>query len=325
MKESSVAIIGATGIVGQELISLLDKREWNPEFIQFFASQSSRNETINFRGSHIAVHPFEFEPLDDVDLVFLCTNSEIARKYRPLTKAKCVIDLSSAFRTDADVPLVIPEINRHLLSPIPKWISSTNCVASLILLPLYPLHKEYQIDKIIASTYQATSGAGKTRVKQLLQESKSLLKKSNSPAGEYAFNLFLHESHCHENGYNEEEMKIRNEVHRILESPTIGISMTCVRVPVLRVHSISMHVQFHRKISLDLVTSLLKKTEGVKLFEDRKNNRFASPSDVSGKEDIHVSRIRKVPFEDDTLEFWIVGDQLLKGAALNAVQIAEQI
>ena len=325
MKESSIAVIGATGIVGQELISLLDKKGCNPDLIQFFASHSSRDKTVPFRGGRIAVHPFEYAPLEGVDILFLCTGSEIARKYRPFAKAKCVIDLSSAFRTDAGVPLIIPEINRHLLFPTPGWISSPNCVASLMLLPLYPLHKAYKIEKIIASTYQATSGAGKDNVQRLFQETKVLLKKNNSPVGEYAFNLFLHESHCHDNGYNEEEIKICNEIHRLLEDPSIGISITCVRVPVIRVHSISIHVQFHEKISLDFATSLLKKAEGVRIFGERKNNRFASPFDVSDKEDVYVSRIRKVPFQDNALELWVVGDQLLKGAALNAIQIAEQI
>jgi aspartate-semialdehyde dehydrogenase len=313
-KKKTVAVIGATGAVGQEIVHLLLKRNF-PAAIRCFASPKSIGKTI---------HSIPIEALRDlshIDLAFFCAGSAISKEWIPKTKCIC-IDSSSAFRTTA--PLIIPEINAHALKG--NLIASPNCAATILLMPLFPLHRLFGVKRIVASTYQAASGAGAHLLHELQQETLAHLQNrpySSTLPFPYAFNLYPHNSPLTPSGYVEEELKMLHETRKILEDDTIQVSATCIRVPVLRAHSVSANVEFRKPFTLDAIYQALQNIPGLKLFEDRAKNRFATPVDVTGKHDIYCGRFRIDPSQPNTLEFWAVGDQLLKGAALNAVQIAE--
>lgn len=311
-KKKTVAIIGASGAVGSELIHLLKARNFPYKSLRLFASH--------------ARDAFEkLENLDGIDLAFFAAGSKVSKEWIPKAKCRC-IDLSSAFRKSH--PLIIPEINPDAIEgPI---ITSPNCAATILLMPLFPLHKLFQVKRIVVATYQAASGGGAFLMNRLLNETQSYLSSKNKidlPSKEipYAFNLFLHNSPLQENGYSEEEVKMVDETRKILSDHSIQMSATCVRVPVLRAHSISVNVEFKTPFTLEKVYETLKKTAGIQVFEDRNLNRFPTPLDAQGKNEIFCGRFRIDPSQPNTLEFWAVGDQLLKGAALNAVQIAEYL
>jgi aspartate-semialdehyde dehydrogenase len=316
-KKKTVAVIGATGAVGAEIVRLLLMRNFPMEHLRLFASAQSVGKTV---------HGIPVEPLNDlkgIELAFFAAGSSVSKEWIP--KAECIcIDSSSAFRSSA--PLVIPEINPHAIQG--NLISSPNCAATILLLPLFTLHRLFGVKRIIASTYQAASGAGAYLLRELQEETRALLEKRTYPHHlpfPYAFNLYPHNSTLHPNGYVEEEMKMLYETRKILEDDSIQVSATCVRVPVLRAHSVSANVEFKKSFLLDQVYEALQNVPGLKIFEDRSANRFATPVDATGKEDVFCGRFRIDPSQPNTLEFWAVGDQLLKGAALNAVQIAEEL
>ncbi len=312
-----VAVIGATGAVGQEIVRLLIERQFPFQTVRLFASTKSVGKTVHS-------FPVEaLETLDGVDLAFFCAGSAVSKEWIPKTDCIC-IDSSSAFRSTA--PLVIPEINAHAIQG--KLISSPNCAATILLMPLFPLHRRFKVKRVVVSTYQAASGAGAHLMHQLQEETRAFLEKrpySHILSIPYVFNLYPHNSPLHPNGYVEEELKILHETRKILEDHEIQVSATCVRVPVLRAHSIAANVEFRRPFSLDQIYEALQNIPGLKLFEDREKNRFATPFDATGKNEIFCGRFRIDPSQPNTLEFWAVGDQLLKGAALNAVQIAETL
>ena len=296
-----IAIIGSTGAVGQELLHLLPSQE-----LVLFDSKSP----ISFEG---------------IDLAFFCVKSEIAKKLIPIARASktICIDASTAFRHDPSVPLVIPEINAHTLERHQGVIASPNCTTTIMLLPLAPLHKKFQIRRIVAVTYQAVSGAGTKGIKELHQQSEKFLRQEPLSAEVFptpcAFNVFPHESPQLSSGYVEEEQKMHEETRRILEDDEIRVTATCVRVPVFRVHSASLNVEFARPIDKHRALELLSTTPGVFLKEN------ASALDASGQKPIFCGRIREDHTQPNTLEMWVMGDQLLKGAALNMVQIAEAL
>lgn len=314
-KKKTVAVIGATGAVGQEIVRLLVERNFPFETLRLFASPKSVGKTV-------ASFPVEaLETLDGIDLAFFCAGSAISKQWIPKAPCTC-IDSSSAFRDSA--PLVIPEINPHAIQG--KLIASPNCAATILLMPLFTLHRMFQVKRIVASTYQAASGAGAHLLQALQEETKAYLEKRPYPQTlpfPYAFNLYPHNSPLNANGYVEEELKMLQETRKILEDGSIQMSATCVRVPVLRAHSVAVNVEFRCPFSLDQIYSSLKNVPGVTLFENREENRFATPVDATGKTDVFCGRFRIDPSQPNTLEFWAVGDQLLKGAALNAVQIGE--
>lgn len=314
-KKETVAVIGATGAVGQEIVRLLLARRFPFRHLRLFASPRSA-------GKKIQGIPIEtLETLEGIDLAFFCAGSTVSKEWIPKSNCLC-IDSSSAFRDQ--FPLVIPEINPHALQG--TRIASPNCAATLLLMPLFPLHRLFGVKRVIVSTYQAASGAGAHLLRELQEETRAFLEERSYPSPlpfPYAFNLYPHNSFLHSDGYVEEERKIRNETRKILEDPNIQLSATCVRVPVLRAHSLSANVEFKRPFTLEEVYHALEKMSGLKLFENREQNRFATPADATGKEEIFCGRFRIDSSQPNTLEFWAVGDQLLKGAALNAVQIAE--
>lgn len=314
-KKKTVAVIGATGAVGSEIVRLLLDRNFPLGCLRLFASPKSAGKLVH--GISVEI----LQSLDGIDLAFFCAGSSVSKEWIP--KAKClIVDSSSAFRTSA--PLIIPEINPHAIKG--NLITSPNCAATILLMPLFNLHRLFGVKRIVASTYQAASGAGAYLLKELQEETRAHLENrsySHILPFPYAFNLYPHNSALNANGYVDEELKILHETRKILEDDSIQVSATCVRVPVLRAHSVSANVEFKRPFSLEQVYKTLKNVPGLKVFEDRNANRFATPFDATGQNEVFCGRFRIDPSQPNTLEFWAVGDQLLKGAALNAVQIGE--
>lgn len=313
----TVAVVGATGAVGQEIVRLLVQRHFPFGQLRLFASPQSVGKKIY----DIPVE--ELKSLEGIDLAFFCAGSSVSKVWIPQAKCVC-IDSSSAFRKMA--PLVIPEINPHAIRG--NLITSPNCAATILLMPLFPLHRLFGVKRIVVSTYQAASGAGAHLLQALQEETKAYLegRPYQGPLPfPYAFNLYPHNSPLGTNGYVEEEMKLVDETRKILEDETIQVSATCVRVPVLRAHSVAANVEFKCPFDIGQVYEAVANTPGVQVFEDRAHNRFPTPADATGKNEVFCGRFRIDPSQPNTLEFWAVGDQLLKGAALNAVQIAEEI
>jgi aspartate-semialdehyde dehydrogenase len=330
----NIGIVGATGLVGQNLIKLL--KDFPVKNLYLFASKNSKNKKIIFKNKTLKVKVLEENSFKTpMDIIFFCAGSKISKKFIPLIKNSTSIDLSSAFREEKKIPLIIPEINSHLLKKNQKIISSPNCTTTIMLLPLYPLHKRFQIKRIVASTYQAASGGGRKLLNKLKRDTLISLNENNSNESNfnekifngnnskennfYGFNLFLHNSPLNSENYSEEEVKIKNETKKILKNKEIEITATSIRVPVIRAHSISLNVEFKKNITFKKIVSLLKKTKGIKI------SNFATPLDATGKNEILCSRIRQDPSKKNTIDLFIVGDQLLKGASLNAYQIAEKL
>lgn len=305
-----IGIVGVTGLVGQELLKVLEKRNYPVDEIRGFASQKSLGTSFQFRGKSYKIGENNF---DNLDLIFLCAGSEYSRKFRDEHKDKIVIDLSSAFREDPQIPLIIPEINGGSIDSTSRWIASPNCVATLMLMALYPLHRLYTLKSIIGSTYQSASGGGRKMLQRLFGKEESSIP--------YNLNLFSHDSSVLPNGFNAEENKISSEIQKILQMPELAVCMTCIRVPVLRAHSISLHISFEKEVCVKESKQAVANFKGVELFEFE--DRFATPYDATEKDTVFVSRVRRDLHSNRSLLLWVVGDQLLKGAALNAVQIAE--
>lgn len=324
----NIGIIGATGAVGREILALLEARKFPAGALRLFASPRSVGMHLPFRSAQLPVEVLQEEHLRTLDLLFFCAGSSISKEWIPkaMKYKGFIVDSSSAFRQNPEVPLVIPEINGHIVQKSSRLIASPNCAATILLMPLFSLHRAFQAKRIIVSTYQAASGAGAHLLQELQRETKAYLHElpySSPLPFPYAFNLYPHNSSLQESGYVEEELKIAHETQKILEDEAIRLSATCVRVPVLRAHSLSANIEFARPFELPEIYELLSNVAGLTIFEDRETNRFATPRDATGKNEVFCGRLRKDPTQPNTLEFWAVGDQLLKGAALNAVQIAE--
>lgn len=325
----TVAVIGATGAVGQEIIRLLEERKFPVKNIRCFASPTSAGKPLSFAEKTIEIGSLTENSFKGVDIALFSAGKTVSKTFAPIaiSSGTIVIDNSSAFRMDTNTPLVIPEINGHTISSHQGLLSSPNCVVTIMLMTLFLLHRFFKMKRVVATTYQAASGAGRVAMHELKEESLSFL--NGKPFHRtimpypYAFNLFPHNAPMTSSGYNEEEIKVIEESRKILEEPHLPIAVTCVRVPVLRAHSIALNVAFENPITKEKAREILINTPGVALLEDWENNRFPMPSDASGKDDIFVGRIRKDLSQPNTLDLWVVGDQLLKGAALNTVQIAE--
>lgn len=326
-----IAVVGATGAVGQETLRILDSRGFPIEKIRCFASPNSVGKPLFFRGEKISLQALDNSSFKDLDIVLFSAGKKISLEFAPkaVQEGAVVIDNSSGFRMCPEVPLVIPEVNPEALLQHKGIIASPNCTATILLTALAPLHRLFQIKRIVLSTYQAASGAGATAMHELQEETKAFLSKEpfqrTVMPHPYAFNLFLHNAPMADDNYNEEESKVIEEARKILQEPALPIAVTCVRVPILRAHSESINVEFHKSITADAARSILANAPGITLLEDWKSNRFPMPSDASFQDNIFVGRIRNDLSQKNTLDLWIVGDQLLKGAALNAVQIAEML
>jgi aspartate-semialdehyde dehydrogenase len=327
-----VAIAGVTGAVGAELIATLNKRRFPVGKLKALASARSAGKKLGFRGEVITVEELTEHSFDGVDLALFSAGSGIARKYAPIAvkAGAVVIDNSSAFRMDPNVPLVIPEINARRITDHKGIIAVPNCSAITALVPLWPIHRNNRIKRVILSTYQAASGAGAAAMEELVESTRARLAghafQPKVLPHPYAFNVFNHDTRIDpETGYNEEETKVIRESRKILEDERIAIGVTCVRVPVLRAHSQAITFECERPISEDQVRNLLSDAPGVKIVDDRVKNYFPMPIDASGRDDVLVGRIRRdlSDASGHSISIFVAADQLLKGAALNAIQIAE--
>jgi aspartate-semialdehyde dehydrogenase len=295
------------------------------------ASHRSAGKKVQFKGKEYTIEELTEDSFDGVDIALFSAGSSRSKQFLDavVKSGAVMVDNSSAFRMDPKTPLVIPEINPEKVKENKGVIANPNCSTIIGIVPVWPLHKANSVKRMIVSTYQAASGAGFAAMKELETQSREVLdgKEPTCNAFKYqiAFNVFCHDSDIGENGYNTEEMKMVNETHKIFDCAEIGITCTCVRIPVLRAHCESINLEFTNPISEQEVRDMLKDAAGVTVMDDRENNRFPMPIDASGKDDILVGRIRKDESVPDNrgINLWVAGDQLRKGAALNAVQIAE--
>jgi len=324
-----IAIVGATGAVGEQLLRVLERRNFPVASLRLLASPRSAGVSLNFRDQKITVEVLEEGSFEGIDIAFFSAGGEISKKFAPhAVKARAVvIDNSSAFRVDPDVPLVIPEINPEDAKNHQGIIAVPNCSTLIALMALYPLHQCFGLKRVIASTYQAVSGTGARAIEELRNQVESLsrgdaVKKEIYPH-QIAFNLLPHVDTFLENGYTKEEMKFQNESRKILHLPNLQTSITCVRVPVYRAHSIAVHAEFEKPVSLKKAQDALIAAPGVDLVDDPDQALYPMPLEVQGLDQCHVGRLRIDTALPNALAFWVCGDQLLKGAALNAVQTAE--
>ena len=327
-----VAIAGVTGAVGAEFIAIMERRGFRVGRLKALASARSAGKTIEFRGERIVVEELSERSFDGVDIALFSAGGAISRKFAPLAvkAGAVVIDNSSAFRMDPNVPLVIPEINAGRIREHKGIIANPNCAAITALVPLWPIHQRNRIKRVILSTYQAASGAGAAATEELVESTRASLDGQTYPPRvmphPYAFNLFNHNTAVDpETGYNDEETKVIKETRKIFEDDRIAVGVTCVRVPVLRAHCEAITFECENPISEHEVRAILSKAPGVRIVDDRVNNYFPMPVDASGQDDVLVGRIRKDLSDPSghSIAMFVAADQLLKGAALNAIQIAE--
>ena len=324
-----VAVLGSSGAVGSELIKILEERNFPISELILLSSSRSAGRKIIWKNKEHTIKEVNEKSFENVDLVFASAGGSISKKWLSTIKNQnsILIDNSSAFRLDDSVPLVVPEVNPGDVFNHNGVISNPNCTTILLSLVLAPLNSISQIKRIIVSTYQSASGAGQQAMEELmLLTAKSLEGNPQEPKilpYSLAFNLFLHNSPMQQNNYCEEEMKMINETRKILSNPSLKLSATCVRVPIPRAHSESVNIEFSRPIKPHEAILKLEESKGIDLIEDYQTNRFPMPEDVQQKDNIAVGRIRTDLSNPNALELWLCGDQIRKGAALNAVQIAE--
>ncbi len=326
-----VAIMGATGAVGSEFLRLLEQRNFPMASLKLLASSRSAGKTLKFKGEDLVVEELTKDSFAGLDIVLSSAGGSISKEFAPAAVAAgaVVIDNTSAFRMDPEVPLVVPEVNPEAIKDHKGIIANPNCSTIIMNVPVWPLHKVNPVKRCVVSTYQAASGAGAAAMQELADGAAAFLagepfepKVLPHPA---AFNVFNHNSAVAENGYNEEENKMVNETRKIFACPEIRVSATCVRVPVMRAHSESINLEFTHPMTEDEARALLADAPGVKIVDDRENSYFPMPLDATDQDDILVGRIRQDISQDGNmgLDMFVSGDQIRKGAALNAVQIAE--
>jgi len=329
-----VAIVGATGAVGVELIRCLEERRFPLSELRLFASARSAGKTMSFRGQPLTVRELNDDSFRGVDIALFSAGGSTSKRVAPLAveQGAVVVDNSSAFRMDPKVPLVVPEINPEAVRAHRGIIANPNCSTIISITPLWPVHRINRLRRMIVSTYQAASGAGAAAMEELRESTRAYLEartyENRVLPHPYAFNLFSHNSRIDpESGYNEEEIKVMRETHKIFGDDSIRIAATCVRVPVLRAHSIAINFECERPITPEQVREIVQTAPGVKLVDDPERNYFPMPKDASGQDPILVGRIRRDVSDPSgrSIALFVAGDQLLKGAALNAVQIAELI
>ena len=324
-----MAILGASGAVGQELLQLLNERRFPVEELRLLASARSAGTRCSWNGQDLTVQEVSKSAFEGVDLVLASAGGSVSRHWRDAIVAAgaVMVDNSSAFRMDDDVPLVVPEVNPEEAFKHRGVIANPNCTTILLTLALAPLAARRALRRVVVSTYQSASGAGAQAMEELKTHSHQVLAGTTPiPAvlpHSLAFNLFLHNSPLQANSYCEEEMKMVNETRKIMGLPDLRFTATCVRVPVLRAHSEAVNVEFDAPFPVQEARDLLAAAPGVQLMEDSAANRFPMPTDVAGRDPVMVGRVREDISEPKALDFWLCGDQIRKGAALNAIQIAE--
>jgi len=327
----NVAVVGATGAVGVEMIRTLEKRNFQVATLRLLASTRSVGKKLKFRGEEIAIKELGRDSFRGIDIALFSAGGSISKEFAPMAaKAGCVvIDNSSAFRMDESVPLVIPEINATDIELHSGIIANPNCTTAITLMALYPLHRAFQVKRIFASSYQAVSGTGAKAIEELERQVGQIVAGRPVTKEVYphqiAFNVLPHVDSFLPSGYTREEMKMENEGRKIMHHPAFRASVTCVRVPVYRAHSVAVSAEFARPVSAEAARTVLGKAPGLDLVDDPEKKEYPMPLYTAEKYNCQVGRIRQDCALDNGLCFWVSGDQLLKGAALNAVQIAEEL
>jgi aspartate-semialdehyde dehydrogenase len=328
-----VAVVGATGAVGVEMVTCLEQRNFPVSELRLLASARSAGKTRKFRGQDIRIQELTESSFTGVDIALFSAGGRISKQFAPIAAraGAVVIDNSSAFRMREDVPLVVPEINAGEIARHKGIIANPNCAAIISILPLWPIHRKNPIQRLQLATYQAASGAGAAAMEELREATRAHLEgreyRHTVLPHPYAFNVFSHNTRVDpQTGYNEEEQKVMQEARKILGEPNLRVSATCVRVPVLRAHCVALTIECRDPITPQQVRQLLDGAPGVRIVDDVTNNYFPMPKDASGQDDVLVGRIRQDVSDPSghSISMFCAGDQLLKGAALNAVQIAEQ-
>ncbi|MFP4052954.1 MAG: aspartate-semialdehyde dehydrogenase [Phycisphaerae bacterium] len=328
-----VAIMGATGAVGSEFLRLLEERNFPLKSLKLLASSRSAGKKLTFAGEEIEVEELTEDSFEGVELVLSSAGGSISKKFAPaaVKAGAVVVDNTSAYRMDPEVPLVVPEVNPEDIKKHKGIIANPNCSTIIMNVPVWPLHKVNPVKRAVVSTYQAASGAGAAAMAELEEGARAFLdRKPFTPKAlphPAAFNVFCHDSDVGENGYNVEEMKMLNETRKIFHAPDIRVTATCVRVPVLRAHSESINLELTNPITEQEVRDLLADAPGVQIVDERERSYFPMPLEASGKDPILVGRIRSDMSQPDGrgVDMFVSGDQIRKGAALNAVQIAEML
>ncbi len=331
MSECKIALIGATGAVGQVFLSILEERNFPASDIRLCASERSFGKKIKVRGEKLIVEEATPQLLSEVDFVFISASGSVSRQMAPLAvdQGAIVIDKSSAFRMDPNVPLVVPEINPGDLHDHHGIIASPNCTTTPMVMALKPLNEANPAKRIVAASYQSVTGTGASAGEELLAQSRDVLDGKDASMDVYphqiAFNVLPHVEEFLENGYTTEEMKMQNETRKILHAPDLKVSTTCVRVPVMVSHAEAINVEFTDPISPGEVREILSTMPGVRVVDDPQANVYPMPVQSEGEDDVFVGRIRKDISLDNGIAMWLTCDNLRKGAALNAIQIAEEM
>ncbi len=327
----NVAILGATGRVGQELIKVLEERKFAVAEFRPLASARSKDAKVIFNGKEYAVQEPSEEAFKGIDIVLASAGADISEKLSPLAvkQGACVIDNSNAFRMDPSVPLVVPEVNGHTLKDHKGIIANPNCSTSQLVVVLKPLHDAAKMKRVIVSTYQSVSGAGKEAMDELELQTRAVVEGREHPPQVFqrqiSHNLIPHIDKFLPNGYTKEEMKVVHETQKIMGLPDLAVTCTAVRVPVYISHSESVLIEFEKPISAEQAKEILSKAEAVEVWDDPDNSHYPTPLDTAGKDPVYVGRIRKDTSSENGLNLWVVADNLRIGAALNAVRIAEYL
>jgi aspartate-semialdehyde dehydrogenase len=352
MRGYHIAVVGATGATGTELLRVLERRNFPVASLRAIGSARSVGKSIQFREEPILIEKLGDQSFDKIDIAFFSAGGDVSRNYIPIAcqSDAIAIDKSSAFRMDPHVPLVIPEINAEDVRQNRGVIANPNCTTTVMLMALYPLHRAFGVRRVFATSFQAVSGSGTRGVEELTRQMRRWAEEqepcSRRPVGDVtgpktdprgaphseaatvyphpiAFNLLPHIDSFLESGYTKEEAKMQEEARKIMHLPELRLSGTCVRVPVYRAHSVAVSAEFERPVSVEQAREVLGKAPGLELVDEPQTNRYPMPLSVAGKDNCQVGRVRLDCAFENGLSFWVSGDQLLKGAALNAVQIAE--
>lgn len=331
MHKYSVAVVGATGAVGQKMLETLEKRNFPVGRILPLSSARSAGTTVTFQGKEYTVEEAKPESFEGIDIALFSAGGSVSEALAPeaAKRGAIVIDNTSHFRMDPEVPLVVPEVNPHALREHKGIIANPNCSTIQMLVALKPIHDHFKIKRIVVSTYQAVSGTGHEAISELEDQTRQFANGETLTHSVYphqiAFNALPHIDVFLENGYTKEEMKMVNETHKIFEDDSIHVTPTCVRIPVVNGHSESVYIETEKAFELEDIYALLSSAEGVKVVDDPSNNVYPLATNASGDYDTHVGRIRRDLNHSNGLNMWVVSDNLLKGAALNSVQIAEKL
>ena len=327
---TNIAIIGATGNVGRKTLEVIEKKDIKFDNLFLVASSNSAGKKISFKGKDYEVHDLEKFDFSKANITFFAAGGKIAEQYAEIAaKSSTVIDNSSFFRMDPDVPLIVPQVNAEQINEMKKNIvANPNCSTAQLVLVLKPLHDLYKIKRVVVSTYQSVSGGGKAPMDELIEQTKSYLDgnsvQSKNFTKQIAFNIIPHIDVFSDDGYTKEELKMTNETKKILDN-NIELTATCVRIPVLVSHSESVNIEFEKPCSLEQIREALDKADGCRVIDKRENGGYTTPIEATGSDETFISRIRDDKTNKNSINLWIVSDNLLRGAALNSVEIAETI